>query len=89
VTPKAITLEEVLGHFRPGAVIYIPGEGELASLRQFLLAEPERMRGVTLVSGLIPGVNDFDYAALHPEGRLRTFVMFGFLRESLMAGGWT
>ncbi len=82
-----MTPEALLDHFRPGAVIYIPGGvGELACLHDLLAGEPDRMQGVTLVSGLIPGINDFDYAALHAEARLRVFMMSGALRGSFEAG---
>lgn len=77
----------VLEHFRPGAVIHIPGSvGELRGLRDALAAEPEVMRGVTLVAGLIPGLNTFDYAGLHPQARLRVFMMSEALRGGFGRG---
>ncbi len=82
-----ITPETLLDHFRPGATIYIPGAvAELGFLRDLLSAQPERLDGVTLVSGLIPGINGFDYAALHPGARLRVFMMSDALQASFAAG---
>ncbi len=85
--PPRIRPEAILDHFRPGATIYIPGGvAELGVLRELLIAEPDRLDGVTLVSGLIPGINSFDYAGLHPGARLRVFMMSDALRASFAAG---
>jgi len=86
VTPRVLP-EAILDHFRPGVTIYIPGGvAELAFLRDLLIAHPERLDGVTLVSGLIPGINRFDYAGLHPGARLRVFMMSDALQASFAAG---
>ena len=87
MNPPTITPAAVLEHFRPGAVIYIPGAvGELDFLRGLLAADPGRLAGVTLVSGLVPGMNDFDYAGLNADARLRVFMLSGALRGSFDAG---
>jgi acyl-CoA hydrolase len=44
------------------------------------------MRGVDLVCPIIPGFNQFDYASLHPEGRLTTFFLPPFLHGSYLEG---
>jgi len=77
----------VLAEFRPGLRIYIQGAtGEPLALRQILGAAPQALAGVELVAGLLPGMNDFDYAALHPTARLTTFLLPGALRASFEAG---
>ena len=64
----------VLDEFRPGRSVYIQGAvGEPLALRGVLASRPEALAGVSLTSGLIPGVNDFDYAALHDQVHLTAF----------------
>jgi acyl-CoA hydrolase len=77
----------VLDEFRPGRVIYLPGaSGELRWLQALLASEPGRLREVTLVSCLLPGMNAFDYAALDPGCRLETFLLPVGLRSSFVDG---
>jgi len=80
-------IESILAEFRPGARIFIPGAtGEPLALRELLTAHPERAAGVQLVGCLLPGMNDFDYAALHPTARLTTFLFPPAFRASFEAG---
>jgi acyl-CoA hydrolase len=77
----------VAAAFRPGMRVYVQGgAGEPLALRRILEANPGALQGVTLVSGLIPGINGFDYAALEPTARLETFMLPGALRASFEAG---
>lgn len=81
------SLLRALDRIRPGMTVYIPGAtGESAALRQALAAEPERLDGVRLVSCLLPGMNEFDYAALHPNVRVTVFLLPGALRSGFEAG---
>jgi hypothetical protein len=62
--------------FQPGRRVYLPGaSGESLALAQALAEEPDRLRGVELVSCLVPGMNTFDYAALDAEVRVTTFLL--------------
>jgi acyl-CoA hydrolase len=80
-------MQVVLEAFKPGRRIYIPGaSGESTALAEALAADPARLRGVNLVSCLLPGINNTDYAALHPESRLTVFLPGPFLRASFAAG---
>lgn len=80
-------MQRLLDLFQPGAAIYLPGAtGECLALTQALAAAPERMAGVTVISGLLPGFNKFDYAALHPEARLTCFMLPPPLRASFQRG---
>lgn len=80
-------LAALLDEFKPGRTIILPGAtGELTILQEALAAEPDRLRGVHLVCPLIAGINRFDYAALHPEVRLTSFMMSPALRASFDAG---
>lgn len=77
----------VVARLRPGMRVYISGASvEPLALHAALLAEPERAAGVEFISSLIPGVNRFDYAALHPQARLTTPMLPERMRASLDAG---
>jgi len=78
----------VLAEFRPGANIYLQGAvGEPLALRGILSDTPGALAGVSLTSCLLPGMNEFDYAALNPAARLTTFMLPAALRSSFEAGG--
>jgi acyl-CoA hydrolase len=77
----------LLAEFRPGKRIFVPGAtGEPLALRELLSAHPDRAAGVQFIGCLLPGMNDFDYAALHPEARLTTFLFPPAFRASFEAG---
>ena len=87
MNPARISVPELLDAFRPGATIYLQGAtGEVRALQQALAAEPDRLSGVTLVSCLVPGMNAFDYGALHPNVRVRVFMMSPAMRGSFDQG---
>ena len=80
-------LDALLDVFQPGANIFAPGgTGEPLALRRILSDHPERAAGVRFVGCLLPGMNDFDYAALHPDARLTTFLFPPAFRASFEAG---
>ena len=82
-----MTLAAVLDEFRPGRTVFLPGgPGEIVALQAALTAEPDRLRDVHLVCPMIPGMNRFDYAALHPDVRLTTFMLPPVLHPSFDAG---
>lgn len=77
----------VLAEFHPGLSVYLQGAGgEPLVLRDILAEAPDRLAGVALTSCLLPGINEFDYAALHPDARLTTFMAPAGLRSSFEAG---
>lgn len=77
----------LLDAFAPGMDIYLPGTtAEVPLLADALAAEPERMRGIHVLGCFVPGMNAFDYAGLHPEARLTTFMLPPQMRESFKAG---
>jgi acyl-CoA hydrolase len=72
---------------RPGLNVYVQGAiGEPLALRAILSRIPEVLSGVSLTACLLPGMNEFDYAALNPDARLTTFLLPGGLRASFEAG---
>jgi acyl-CoA hydrolase len=79
-------MEPILNLFRPGSTIYLPGaSGETLALAEALTRAPERMRGVHIISCLLPGFNSFDYSALAEDARLTTFLFVPALRTSFEA----
>lgn len=78
---------EALDAFRPGASVYIQGAGgEPLALRGLLAAAPAALTEVSLTSCMLPGINEFDYAALNPTARLTTFMLPAALRSSFVEG---
>jgi acyl-CoA hydrolase len=77
----------LLREFRPGLSVYIQGGvGEPLALRAALVAAPEALAGVAITSCLLPGMNEFDYAALCPDVRVTTFLLPTAMRGSFEAG---
>ncbi len=76
----------VLAAFRPGSKIYVQGGvGEPLALRDILSADPGVLADVTLTGCPIPGMNEFDYAGLHPNARFVTFMLPAAWRPSFQA----
>ena len=66
-------LERVAAELRPGLSVYLQGAiGEPLILRDLLSRAPDLLSGVAITGCLLPGMNEFDYAALHPGARLTT-----------------
>ena len=77
----------VLAAFKPGSTVYVQGGvGEPLALREILERDPEVLAGVTLTGCPIPGMNEFDYAGLHPDARFVTFMLPAAWRSSFQAG---
>ena len=77
----------LLGELRPGLSVYLQaGVGEPLALRDILSGAPEALAGVALTSCLLPGMNEFDYAALHPDVRVTTFLLPTAMRASFETG---
>ncbi len=77
----------LLDALQPGLNVYVSGTvAEPLALRELLTRDPGRTRSVHFVSCLVPGMSDFDYAALDPTSRLTTFMMPAVLKDSFAAG---
>jgi acyl-CoA hydrolase len=84
---KAGRLADVLDWLKPGARVFLQGStGEILPLIDLFRDAPERLAGVDLWSNLVPGVNAFDYGALHAGNRLTTFMASPALATSLADG---
>ncbi|MDB5857615.1 MAG: uncharacterized protein JWQ76_1304, partial [Ramlibacter sp.] len=71
----------------PGQTVFVPTLGnESALLSQELTAHPERASGVTFTGVQFPGIDRFDYLALHPQARLRGYLMGPAMRAGLASG---
>jgi acyl-CoA hydrolase len=82
-----MSVSAILDALKPGAHVFIPGAtGEPLALRDLLAGDPARAEGVQFIGCLLPGMNDFDYAALHPTARLTTFLFPPAFRASFEAG---
>ncbi|MBI1360196.1 MAG: acetyl-CoA hydrolase [Alphaproteobacteria bacterium] len=82
--------EDVLDWLKPGARIFVQGAtGEPAAFIETLRAAPDRLVGVDLWSCLVPGINTFDYGALHPEMRFTSFMASPALAASIASGTTT
>jgi acyl-CoA hydrolase len=80
-------VKQLLDALRPGLNVYVQGgTGEAVAFCDALKAEPDRATGVHFISGLIPGMNTFDYASLTPTTTLTTFMPTEAIRASMEAG---
>ncbi|HEY5107544.1 MAG TPA: acetyl-CoA hydrolase/transferase C-terminal domain-containing protein [Caulobacteraceae bacterium] len=79
--------DRVLAELKPGLSIYIQGAtGEPLALREIVAAAPDALAGRRLTGCFLPGINDFDYAALNPDVSLATFLLPPAMRASFEAG---
>jgi acyl-CoA hydrolase len=62
--------------FRPGSRVYAPGcAGHSALFERWLREAPQCADGVEFCGVHIPGVNRFDFGALHPNARMRNIFL--------------
>ena len=77
-------MTRLVDSFAAGARVFVPGPGnESAVLAEELRADPDRAGGVTFCAVQFPGIDRFDYVALHPEARLESCFMTPALRRGL------
>lgn len=77
----------LLDLFRPGLKVYMPGStGEVPALLEALAFDPARAAGVRFMGCYVPGMNEFDYAGLHDEARVSTFMLPRAMGSSFAAG---
>lgn len=84
---RCIEADEVTGFFEPGMTVFVAGA--TAEPRHVLAAlerQGERCAGVHFVSISIPGMNSFDFSALHPEARSTAFFATPENRASIASG---
>ena len=85
MTPK--DQARLLEGLRPGLSVFVQGgSGEPLGLISALQKDPDRARGVRFTAPLISGINSFDYASLHSDAQLNTFMASDAWRASSEAG---
>lgn len=85
--PRRLKASDVPGLLRPGMRVFVQGgAGEPLLIQAALREAPEASAGVEYVAALTPGVNEFDYAALHSTTRMEGFFVAPPQRESFAAG---
>lgn len=73
--------------FAPGMRVFTPTlSNESALLSKQLRDDPERARGVDFCGIQFPGIDTFDYLALHPEARQTTCFMGPAVRAAMAQG---
>jgi 4-hydroxybutyrate CoA-transferase len=83
----SISPQAVAGLLRPGMRVYVGGScGEPDGLAAALSANPQAAAGVTFVQFPLPGINTFDYSALHPDARMEVFFATPALSAGIAAG---
>jgi acyl-CoA hydrolase len=77
----------ILNELRPGLSVFVQGAtGEPQGFTAALKADPERARGVSFTACLIPGINRFDYAAIHSEASMTAFMAADVWAETAREG---
>ena len=71
-----LDLDAFAAAFRPGMTVYAPGCGGHSLLfERWLRERPQAAAGVEFCGVHIPGVNRFDFGALHPAARMRNIFL--------------
>lgn len=80
---KRIAAAEWPALLAPGHRVWVSaGSNEPLALLEALAGQPEAARGVTFIQFPLPGLNRFDFTALHEEADMLTFFMTPDLRRS-------
>ena len=80
-------MKRLIDSLEAGQRVWVPTlANESALLASELLAEPERARGVTFMGVQFPGIDKFDYLALHPHARQVAWFMTPSVRRGLAEG---
>ena len=82
-----IEADEVAGFLAPGMTVFIAGAtAEPREILSALQRQPDACAGVHFVSVSIPGMNGFDFSALHPEATSTAFFATAENRASIESG---
>lgn len=84
---RSSSLEAVVAALEPGMTVFVPGvSGESLAFFRALAATPEKAADVRFLGVHFPGINENDYAGLHPQARLRGYFMQPHLRAPIREG---
>ncbi len=82
-----MTSPRLIDALAPGKRVWVPTlSNESALLADELRADPERAAGVTFAGVQFPGIDRFDYLALHPQAQQLGWFMSPSLRQGLAEG---
>ncbi len=82
-----VSLTDAVALLRPGMTVYVPGlSAEHPGLIDALQADSARAAQVTFCGAWVPGINRFDYAALHADARSISFFVPPELHDSFARG---
>jgi acyl-CoA hydrolase len=85
--PAVLDRETFNAALRPGLRVYAPGcGGHSALFERWLRETPDRADGVEFCGVHIPGVNRFDFGALHPNARMRNIFLAPEWRATWASG---
>lgn len=80
-------MKRLVDTLEPGQRVWVSTlSTESALLREELLADPERARGITFLGVQFPGIDQTDYLAIHPEARQVAAFMSPSVREGAREG---
>jgi acyl-CoA hydrolase len=84
---RTCTLDGLVSTLRPGMNVFIPGtSGESLGFFAALQRSPEKAAGVRFIGVHFPGINESDFAGLHPQALQRCYFAQPHLREAMRAG---
>lgn len=84
---ERLSPDHVADLLRPGMRVFVPGaSNEPSALLQALAARPESAAGVTFVQFPLPGMNQTDFTAWHPQARMESFFLSPAIRDAFAAG---
>lgn len=87
VPGRFTTVERLAASIGPGERIYVPGSaGEPAALLDRLHADPDRTRGLEVLTSAVPGINRVALDRLHESARATGIFMQPGLRAAQAAG---
>jgi len=82
-----IKAEQVAGLLKPGMTVFVAGAtAQPRAILENLAKNSEACAGIHFVSVSVPGVNDTDFSALHPDSRATAFLVTAENRESIARG---
>ncbi len=85
--PRMVTLDQLSDALAPGELVYVPGSaGEPTPLLDHWLDDPERTRGINVLTSFVPGINALAVDRLHDSATVTGLFMQPVLRAAQAAG---
>lgn len=85
--PRTVPVAAMVTALRPGESIYLPGSaGEPIAFLSALVAQPERSRGLRIVTSAVPGINTLPIDALDASVQVTGLFMQPGLRQAQCEG---